>query len=271
MPGAADPAYIAARRALLDVLDALEAHRDAIVVVGAQAIYIHTGEAEFSVAEFTTDADIAIDPAKLQDEPRIEEALEARGFARDPRQPGIWRAPGNVQVDLLVPEALGGGGRRGARLGSHGNHVARKARGLEAALVDNAPVVLSALDKDDPRRIEARVAGPGALLVAKLHKISDRTDDADRLVAKDALDVFRILRAEQTETLNALLGRLLTTDVSRDVTGKAIGYLETLFGTPEAEGCRMAAGALEPIEDPEEIKEACAALARDLLSALEDV
>jgi hypothetical protein len=35
-----EPITIAARRVLLDALDALEDHRDGLVLVGAQAIYL---------------------------------------------------------------------------------------------------------------------------------------------------------------------------------------------------------------------------------------
>ena len=40
-----DPEFVAARRVLLDALEALGAHRKAVVLVGAQAIYLHVGEA----------------------------------------------------------------------------------------------------------------------------------------------------------------------------------------------------------------------------------
>jgi hypothetical protein len=43
---------------LLDALVALEPHIDALVLVGAQAIYLHTGDADLAVAEYTTDADL---------------------------------------------------------------------------------------------------------------------------------------------------------------------------------------------------------------------
>lgn len=39
-----DPVYVVARAALPDALDALGEQRDAVVLVGAQAIYLHTGE-----------------------------------------------------------------------------------------------------------------------------------------------------------------------------------------------------------------------------------
>ena len=56
MPGAPDPLYVLARRILLDTLEALENQRQALVLVGAQAIYLHTGEADLAVAPYTTDA-----------------------------------------------------------------------------------------------------------------------------------------------------------------------------------------------------------------------
>jgi hypothetical protein len=40
MPGEPDPLYVKARHALLDALDALRPHLDAITLVGAQAIYV---------------------------------------------------------------------------------------------------------------------------------------------------------------------------------------------------------------------------------------
>jgi len=53
----ADPQCVGARSVLLDALEALSGHRSAIIVVGAQAIYLHTGAIEVAVPEFTIDAD----------------------------------------------------------------------------------------------------------------------------------------------------------------------------------------------------------------------
>src|SRR3954453_6119012 len=75
MPGEPDLEYVAARRALLDALEALAEHRDSIIVVGAQAVYLRTGAAKLTVAEFTTDADLAIDPTTLRPDPRLDAAL----------------------------------------------------------------------------------------------------------------------------------------------------------------------------------------------------
>lgn len=62
MPGDLDEAYIQARATLLDALQGLEQQLAAVVLVGAQAVYLRTGEADVPVLPYTTDADIGIDP-----------------------------------------------------------------------------------------------------------------------------------------------------------------------------------------------------------------
>ena len=80
MPGAPDPEYVAARRVLLDALEALDDHRAALILVGAQAIYMHTGEGDLAVAPYTTDGDIALDPAELRPAPKLEDAMRHAGL-----------------------------------------------------------------------------------------------------------------------------------------------------------------------------------------------
>lgn len=133
--------------------------------------------------------------------------MRAAGFDMLPQpkgQPGIWTAsvtiegePQIVPIDLIVPDAFAPpGGRRSARIAPHGAHAARKAEGLEAALVDHAPMAISALDASDTRSITVEVAGLAAMLVAKAYKIRDRLADnnVDRLSDKDAADVYRIMQ-----------------------------------------------------------------------------
>lgn len=108
-PGDAD-VLIAARGALLDALDALAAHRDALVVIGAQAIYLHTGAAQVALAEATKDSDVAIDPRVLSGDPLIDDAMTRGHFhlnLADP-QPGSWLSRDGIPLDLMVPETLGG-------------------------------------------------------------------------------------------------------------------------------------------------------------------
>ncbi|MHB8574515.1 MAG: hypothetical protein ACYDCQ_04200 [Dehalococcoidia bacterium] len=69
--GAPDPAYIRARRGLLDALDALGPHRRAVILVGAQAVYLNVGEAREALSSSTIDADLALNPAAMPDNPAL--------------------------------------------------------------------------------------------------------------------------------------------------------------------------------------------------------
>lgn len=169
-----DELYVVARRVLLDALEALGAHRDAVVLVGAQAIYLRVGE-----------------------------------------------------DDLL----------------------------------------LTALSSDDARAFELRVAGPAALLVAKLHKIQERTGTR-RESDKDALDVLRLLRGTSTEELAGRYTRLRADSRSANVAEEAVNMLRRLFAERRGIGVAMTLRATERLADPQEIAASCVALAGDLLREL---
>jgi hypothetical protein len=243
-----------AREALLDAIEALVAQLDAIIVVGAQAIYLHTGSADVAIAEFTTDGDLALDPEVLSSDPLVNEAMRQARFEPDPRSGaiGTWISHRGVPVDLMVPDAVAGVGRRGVRVPPHDPKAMRRARGLEAALVDNSPMLIGALDPaSDPRGFTVAIAGPAALLVAKLHKIHDRIDTPDRLNDKDAHDVYRLLRAIEADDLTAALSRLLRDPLSSDVTREALDYLDLDFATgANAKGSLMAGAAEWLVGDP---------------------
>lgn len=260
-----------ARGGLLDALGALQRHLDALVIIGAQAVYLHTGALEVALAEFTTDGDVAVDPGILSSDPLVEEAMKAAGFTPDPRPSAIgsWISPRGVPVDLMVPDAVAGAGRRGVRVPPHDPKSMRRARGIEATLVDNSKMLICALDRADAREFEVSVAGPAALLVAKLHKIHDRIDNPSRLDNKDAHDIYRLLRAIDTAVLVAAVGRLLAQDASAEVTSEALGHLADLFaGGAAAPGSAMAGAAEELVGDPIGVSESVALLAQDLLTAL---
>lgn len=262
---------VRARSALLDALDALAPHLDAVVMVGAQAIYMHTGKLDVALAEATKDSDVAVDPRVLPDDPRIENAMNAAGFSPDASgQPGAWVNRAGIPVDIMVPDDLAGeGGRRGARIPPHGRRAARRARGLEAAVVDRSRMTVRALDPRDDRSVETYVAGPAALLVAKLHKIAERVDSPHRLNDKDAHDIYRILRAVDTDDLRAGLGELMGDPLSRDVTREAVTYAGTLFAeSPEALGSTMAGRAEEGIGDSAFVAASASILAADLIGSL---
>jgi hypothetical protein len=267
MPGVPDRLYVRARAALLDAVEALETHLDAVVLVGAQAIYQHTGDADLAVAEYTTDADFSVSPAELADAPLLGDLLAGHGFT--PREhPGSWLSPDGIHIDIMVPEALAGPGTRGARLGPHGKRAARRAKGLEGALVDRDRHSIAALDPSDNRQISMWVAGPGALLVAKVHKIAERVDASDRVRDKDALDVLRLLRAIDTDGLAARLRSLVAHDVAGPVTTEAVGLVRQLFGTEQSDGVVMAVRAAGTSEDAATITGSMVTLATDVTSAL---
>ena len=137
-------------------------------------------------------------------------------------------------------------------------------------MVDNSKMIIGALDPIvDPREFQVSVAGPTALLVAKLHKIHDRFETPSRLDNKDAHDIYRLLRAVDTDVFVGVIGRLLSTAVSAQVTSEAINHLGELFARgPNPRGSVMAGAAEELVGDPAAVAESVALLAQDLLDAL---
>ena len=272
MATALDRNYIEARETLLDAVEALGPHRDAVILVGAQAVYVHTKSVDdsFAVAPFTYDADIALDPGRLADSPAIVDAMGRAGFRlTDP--PGTFRRDGGAQVDLLVPAAVGGGGRRGARLGVHGHEAARKAHGLEGALVSHARRRIASLVADAERSCSLKVAGPAALLVAKVHKIGERLEASEhrqRQLPKDAFDIYRLLRAIDTAELAEEFQRLRSHETSSRAASDALSLFRNLFGSRSDRGPELLVGAVGPLEDPAFIIESSVALGQDLLEAI---
>ncbi len=74
--------YVEARETQLDAVEALGPHSDAVIQVGTQAVYVHTASEydSFAVSPFTHDADIALDPKRLEDSPEIIEVMSGAGF-----------------------------------------------------------------------------------------------------------------------------------------------------------------------------------------------
>ncbi len=260
--------YILARRVLLDALSALGPQREAVVLVGAQAIYLQVGEADLAVPAMTTDGDLTLDPRRLGDVPLVSAAMLEGGF-QPLKQPGAWQGRNGVQIDLMVPEALSGRpGHRGADLGVHGHSAARQTKGLEATVVDNDIRAVASFEADDMRVFEIAVAGPAALLVAKLVKISERVG-TPRLEDKDGLDVLRLLRGTDTIALARRLAELRTDPIAGDVTKEALSQFPLLFGKPRSIGCEMAARAAWPVVSGEVIMASCVTLTADLIAALD--
>ena len=262
-----DALYVAARRALLDALTALGDHREALVVIGAQAVYLHAPGDDLAVAPATTDADLGLAPDLLADAPLLEDLLLAANFELT-KEPGIWMSPYGSTVDLIVPESLAGSGRRGARLGAQGNRAARRAVGIEGCPVDKEATAIGALEDGDDRSFSVAVAGPAALVVAKTHKIAGRRDEGrGRLNDKDALDVYRLLRSVEPRAFSAGFALLAGSELAASSTEWAVGEFARLFVEGRSLGVDMVARATEGLIPEAEVRAACPLLARELLAA----
>ena len=101
--------------------------------------------------------------------------------------------------------------------------------------------------------------------MAKLYKIADRTNQSDRIVNKDALDVYRILYSIPTDDLGARVAQLRGSDLSAKTTESAIAHLRELFAKPQASGCHMAVQAAGPLIDADTLTGSLVALTEDLL------
>lgn len=243
-----------ARRVLLDGLEALSEQAAAVTIVGAQAVYLRSTDIELAVASFTSDADLGIYPAHLSDVPHLEQAMEAAGFALRPGQPGQWIKSQQVgprmvdiPVDLLVPGRFANRpGRRSVNLPPHDRNSARQVDGLEAAVLDFDVMEVPSLESTDSRMLNARVAGPAALLVAKSYKIAQRAGEPGRrrLDNKDAGDIIRLMLATDEDEVAGRFNRLLGDERTAEVTRIGLVDLRRLFGAERTTGIVMAADAL---------------------------
>ncbi|MFJ1774997.1 hypothetical protein ACIOFQ_32930 [[Kitasatospora] papulosa] len=253
----------AARKVLLDALIALEGHREALTVVGAQAVYLRTIDAAISSASYTSDGDISIDPDVLGEQPLLEEAMHAAGFTlkldkNGEQQVGLWERTEQVgelevgvEVDLLVPENLAPGPKKKRRteMPPHDGWAAKKVPGLEVAAVDRSLMTISSLTPHDARSVEAYVAGPAALLVAKAYKLHERIIDAEkgkanRLSAKDAGDVYRIMATVPPRQVKDAFDTLCKDPRVGAVATEGLHLLRQLFGAAATPGTELAIQAL---------------------------
>lgn len=264
---------VAARRALLDALEAMAPHLDSLILVGAQAVYLHSSEVKSPVAAYTKDADLSLDTRTLAQIPLVEVAMTEAGFAiKDPGQPGGWWSSNEVRVDLMVPEGIAGKGTRGVTMPPHDRRSARNTKGIEGCLVDNAVFSIGSYDQKDSRRFNVKVAGPASLIVAKVYKINDRVSNPKRRMEdKDAHDVYRLLRAVNSEQLVQGFRVMLNDAISRDVVIEGLRFLKILFADdPTAEGSLRAGRAEYGVGQPDTVAQSVTTLAGELLQAIKD-
>ncbi|HEX7661097.1 MAG TPA: hypothetical protein VF444_16630 [Pseudonocardiaceae bacterium] len=198
----ADHGLVRARETLLDALDSLGAQRNAVVLVGAQAVYEHTKLYREAPLTLTNDGDLGVDPSLVTDDPNIDSAMRDAGFTPHRDRPGIWiKHDGSEKppsVDLLAADAVAGKGSRAARIAGQPKSAVGRAKGLELALLDNTVMRLDSLADDSDRSCEIKVGSAAALVCAKAFKLGERIDardggGRDRVKSKDAGDVWRLM------------------------------------------------------------------------------
>lgn len=245
------------RESLCVALDALGAHREAVTVVGAHAVLERTRGLDV-VALATKDADLALTPALVAEEPHLDAAMRAAGFRtlaeieaeareHDPQvrrryeaQPGLW-ATGMTEagepvgeVDLLVPTSIAGGGLRSARaLKRHGKQATRHTPGLELVVLDRSLMKIENFVDGTVR--EAWVAGHAGLLCAKAYKLGERIRERDsngrnRVRPKDAIDVWRLLATSDGAEVRAVFDRHLDDERSGEAIQVGLDHLRTIIG-----------------------------------------
>ncbi|CRK61631.1 hypothetical protein [Alloactinosynnema sp. L-07] len=220
----------------------------------------------------TTDADLALDTSGLADSPEISATMRAAGFKAG-RNPGSWLADGDIAVDIMVVPHQAGTTSKTARAGRIPNHdreTSRITSGLEPALVDKSWHMIGAMDEKDSRKISVQVAGPAALLIAKAIKIEERLADAAngreaRLKEKDALDMFRLLQAVETEDLVDGIHRHVADDHARPVTERGLRVIRDHGTDPRFDLPKLA--SLAAAGDAT-VAPSFAALASDLIRTL---
>jgi hypothetical protein len=167
---------------LVDTLRALADFDEAITVVGAHAVHVWVQGAWGPIdMQATRDADLAVNPVFVAPDPKLLDLMEHIGTVPAlPDRPGVYGYQAEsglplaqrTTIDLIVPEAFAGPGRRAARIAGQ-QHSASRAVGLELAVWDRHSHTLTTFDEPGDE-IEAWIAGPAALLVAKAHKVHER-------------------------------------------------------------------------------------------------
>ncbi len=104
------------------------------------------------------------------------------------------------------------------------------------------------------------MAGPTALLIAKAHKIQDRLDQSarpDRLIDKDASDVYRLMLTTPAERINEVAATLLDDGRIAGPARRGLELLRVQFGARRAPGVEMAVRALRVGVPEDRVRTVC--------------
>jgi len=254
-------------------LTALEPTSDAVVLVGAQAVYLRTeGRIEGYQPSRPTPTSLStsrlepIPPRRSDDSGRIH-SLTNRESGRRASTDRLRRGS-RLPVDLIVPEEYGSeAGRRAARLpGNHGKTTARKSS-ARRWVVDNSPI--------QPQRSSRRMrdgcssrSPATARSCRKAAQARGRLATPARLQAKDAGDLYGS-STRSAPTTWATLQMLLADERSATTTTKALTYLDALFTAPASPGVGLACEALRTLLPEETVTAVMTAYAAALRSTLD--
>jgi len=127
-------------------------------------------------------------------------------------------------------------------------------------------MLVTELAPTDRRYIEAEVAGPAALFVAKAHKLNDRiaSGKASRIDDKDAADVVRLMQSVSAAEVRNTLNTLANDPVAGEPVRDGIVYLKDLFARRGRPGIEMAARAMRVAMDAATVQVICTSYMAEL-------
>ena len=104
MSGNPDPLYVRARTALLAAAEALTDLLDAVVLLAAPAVHLHTRHAHFTAPEYTPDADFCVASADRSGNDRQSSFLSCSSGIRA-RTPALTakRSATTIRIALDLP------------------------------------------------------------------------------------------------------------------------------------------------------------------------
>jgi len=257
------------RRLLIDTLRALDEFADAVTVVGAHAVHVWVQDSWGPIdMQATRDADLAVNPVFVTPDPKLLDLMNGIGAAPAlPDRPGVYGYATEADlpldqrttIDLIVPEAYAGPGRRSARIAGQ-QHAASRAVGLELAIWDRHRRTLATFDEPIDQ-VDARVAGPAALLVAKAHKVHERLLEVDtrpdRLRPKDSGDVALLMMVSQpTDVAHTMVTQSDAHPEIAQTVLDAAHWLTEMYGDPKGLLRRHAVNALADRFEPAEVAQA---------------
>lgn len=248
--GALPNGDVIARSALIDAISALNrVSETGFIVVGAQAVYLRTEHVTLRIPPYTLDGDIVADPRRVRQARIILETLQSANFEIRGYE-GLYHLPAAddsvriaTRIDVFVPARfendwdLNGYNQRDRT-------AVMSQAGLEIALTDHSIMELHGLN-GDARRVNVKVAGAVALLIAKGWKIGERFQKGPeefQKVGKDVADVYRLLLVHDADELSSALRRIPREPRYTETIRTGAEYLRSL--------CTHGGAGLELLREP---------------------